>query len=64
LGGKGTDERAGSCKPCVKELWKEERRCWREVHPGGPDIDPEMVEEAPGEKRKDGTPEVEIKIER
>ncbi|GAA6001876.1 uncharacterized protein JCM10292_005951 [Rhodotorula paludigena] len=33
-----------SCKPCVKELWREEKKVWDEVHPDG--VDEEDEDEA------------------
>lgn len=40
-----------SCKPCVKELWREELKCWNEAHPDGAEEDEEEGEE--GGERKD-----------
>lgn len=35
-----------SCKPCVKELWREELKCWNECHPDGAEEDEEGDERA------------------
>ena len=43
-----------SCKPCVRELWREEKRVWSEVHPEGEEEESEEEE---------GGPDVEIRLE-
>ncbi|KAM0752309.1 hypothetical protein T439DRAFT_205409 [Meredithblackwellia eburnea MCA 4105] len=54
-----------SCKPCVKELWKEELKGWEDCHPDGE----EEEEEAEGGRQTSevvdrvGTPKIEIGIE-
>ncbi|GAA5836505.1 hypothetical protein JCM11251_007096 [Rhodosporidiobolus azoricus] len=54
-----------SCKPCVRELWREEKRVWEEVHPDS--VEEEEAEEEEGKKvgeRGGGGPRVEIGLEK
>lgn len=37
-----------SCKPCVKDLYKEELRVWQEIHPDGPEEEDEEHKEDGG----------------
>ncbi|GAA5991588.1 hypothetical protein JCM5350_002625 [Sporobolomyces pararoseus] len=59
-----------SCKPCVLELYREEKRVWEECHPDGEEEEEEKEEEEEenlnddGEENKKGDPKVEIGIER
>ncbi|GAA6020172.1 hypothetical protein JCM11491_005554 [Sporobolomyces phaffii] len=63
-----------SCKPCVRELWKEEMRVWDECHPDGPDVESDNDEDEDEDEDDDkgldgvtwddgGSPRVEIAIE-
>jgi hypothetical protein len=49
-----------SCKPCVRELWREEKRVWEECHPDGEE---EEESEDENEDDKVGTPKIEIELE-
>lgn len=42
---------SSSCKPCVKELYREQLRVWRECHPDGAESDEEQDEEAAKEEK-------------
>ncbi|GAA5913371.1 uncharacterized protein JCM6883_003055 [Sporobolomyces salmoneus] len=56
-----------SCKPCVRELWREERKVWEECHPEGEgeeiESESEEEEEQKPEKPEKGGPQLEIGIE-
>ena len=58
-----------ACKPCVKELYREEMRVWSEVHPDGPneEEDGEGGEKTPALDESDeeerASPKVEIEVE-
>ncbi|GAA5913462.1 hypothetical protein JCM5296_003639 [Sporobolomyces johnsonii] len=58
-----------SCKPCVRELWREEKRVWGEVHPEGEDEHEHEGEEdtvdkgKKDERARDASPKVEIEVE-
>lgn len=67
-----------NCKPCVKELHREQLRVWKEVHPDGPDetIEEDDIEaarrdeneahgrrEALKERQDRASPKVEIEVE-
>jgi len=52
----------------VRELWREEKKVWEEVHPDGEEEDDEQEEEEENDKevqahKKNGSPEVEIGVE-
>lgn len=54
-----------SCKPCVKELYREELRCWTELHPDGPDEDEDTAENEEDETTKDAiSTSTESKVEK
>ncbi|ORY90851.1 hypothetical protein BCR35DRAFT_108270 [Leucosporidium creatinivorum] len=44
-----------SCKPCVKELWREELKCWNEIHPDGAEEEEEEEDEDRGEGKDEET---------
>lgn len=46
-----------SCRPCVRELWREEKRVWEECHPDG------LEEEESESECDEGGPDVEIGFE-
>ncbi|GAA5845923.1 hypothetical protein JCM3766R1_000862 [Sporobolomyces carnicolor] len=52
-----------SCKPCVRELWREEKRVWDECHPDGEDVESEPEEQPELEERAEEGPAIEIGIE-
>ncbi|GAA5944157.1 uncharacterized protein JCM15063_000164 [Sporobolomyces koalae] len=56
-----------SCKPCVNDLYREERRVWDECHPDGEDYvesaHSECDDDGDDEPAKQGNPQIEIGIE-
>ncbi|GAA5951160.1 hypothetical protein JCM21900_004360 [Sporobolomyces salmonicolor] len=53
-----------SCKPCVRELWREEKRVWGEIHPEGEDQHGGEEDTNTQEERgRDASPKVEIEVE-
>jgi hypothetical protein len=50
----------------VRELWREEKKVWEEIHPDGEEEDDEQHAGENDEvqaQKKNGTPEVEIGLE-